>query len=178
MGGELVQAIIANLAQLLPWRIVMSYNVAVRWTWGAKPKALGPGFHWAWWFVHHIQQVSAVEEVINLAPQSVTTADDKCVVFSCNLGLKVTDPVAHVCNVHDFANSSRDLAMTHLSKRVRAMTYAELTTGLDALEQSLRGTMSTQWKDWGTVCTRVGFTDFAHTRAPIRLFTDQPVRIG
>lgn len=178
MGGELVQAILANLAQLLPWRIVFNYNNAVRWTWGRNPKALGPGFKWSWWFIHHIHQVSAVEEVINLAPQSVTTSDGKCVVFSCNIGLRVIDPVAHLCNVHDFANSSRDLAMTHLSKRVRERAYAELVAGLSDLEKSLQGTLSTQWKDWGTQCTRVGFTDFALTRAPIRLFTDQPVRIG
>lgn len=176
MGGEIIQAILANLAQLLPWRIIMSYRMGVRWTWGKNPVKLEPGFHWCWWLMHTVDTVFSVEEVIDLPTQSLVTKDGKTVCFSVNIGLVVRDPVMYYCAVQDFDASTRGLAMTHLAERVRTQDYEDLVRDLKKLEDSLKGTLTTRFKVWGTEVTRVGFTDFVQTRQQIRLFQDQPTK--
>lgn len=172
MGSSLVEIILNNLMALMPFRIVMSYETAVRWRFGKNPKPLDPGFHWCFWIIHQVEAVPAVEDVFNLPTQSVVTADGQTICFSANIGIRVTDPVAHFCNVQDFKASTEGLAMTHLAQRVRSARYEDLVADLKALETSLRGTLETRLRKWGTEVTSVGFTDFVPTRQQMRLFQD------
>lgn len=171
--SSIVEIILRNLMQLMPFRVVMSYEAGVRWTLGKNPKPLAPGFHWCVWIVHQIETVLTVEEVINLPTQSVITADGQPVCFSANIGRRVTDPVAHFGAVQDFDASTEGLAMTHLAQRVRSLSYAELCADLAALERSLKGTLATRYAKWGAEVTSVGFTDFVLVRHQFRLFQDR-----
>ena len=60
--------------------------------------------------------------------------------------------------------------MAHLAKRVREKELAELITDLKKLEDSLEGTLTTQFKNWGTEVEWVGFTDFAEVPTQFRVF--------
>lgn len=168
-----------NLAKLLPFRIIFSYQRGVRWTWGTNPKPLKPGFAWAWWVMHSVTQFSVVERVIRLETQSVLTKkteteSERSVCFAVNVGIEIDNPVANANAVHDFDDSLRDLAMSHLAERVRAKTFSELATegGLKDLETSLKGTLTTRLTKWGAIVTHVGFTNFVPVEHQVRLFQD------
>lgn len=172
-GASIVEIILQNLMELMPFRIVMSYQWGVRWTWGQNPEWKNPGFHWCVPLMHTFDMTSATEEVIDLPTQTVTTKDGKQVSFSCNVGIKIVDPVAHYCNVHDFDHSVIALAMNHLARRVRDGDYEALRVDLASLEKSLVNTLETKLKRWGAEVTTVGFTDFVLTRQ-FRFFQDKP----
>jgi regulator of protease activity HflC (stomatin/prohibitin superfamily) len=170
---NIVQIILENLAQLLPFQIIMSYQHGVRWTFGIKPTALPPGFRWRVPGVHRISTVGNVPEVIDLTTQTVVTSDGKTITFGANMGYVVEDPVKHFCEVYNFTDSVRALAAIHLSVRVREKSSTELDAeSLKKLEASLTNTLTTRLSDWGTRVTHVGFTDFAITRPPIRIYQD------
>lgn len=172
MIDGLVDALFQNFMELMPFYIVHSYESSVRWTWGKKPRELGPGIHLRCYLMHSVQTVITVDDVIALPTQSVITKDEKLVCFKASFGYRVKDPVAHLCNVTDFIDSTREIAMQHLAKRVREKTLAEMVEDLNTLEKSLRGTLETKFKDWGTEITMVGFTDFAEVPTQVRLFQD------
>lgn len=174
MDTSIVEIILQNLMELMPFRIIMSYQKGVRWTMGQNPKELAPGFHWCLPLRHSVEIVSCAEEFQNLPTQSVTTQDGKQICFSANIGYRITDAVAYFCEVQDFDKAVSALAMTHLAERVREKDYAWLVANQRDLERSLRGTLETRLKVWGAEVTKVGFTDYVQARQ-FRLFQDAMV---
>jgi regulator of protease activity HflC (stomatin/prohibitin superfamily) len=174
MGTTVVEHIFANIEKLLPFQIIKEYERGVRFTLGRNPKELKPGPHWRLPMIHFILAYDVVDEVMNLPTQSVITKDNKPVCFSVNIAFRIADVVQHACNVQDFNESTAGAAMTHLSKRVRESTLEELEKpeGLKKLEDSLRGTLTTKMKRWGTEVIDVGFTDFVPVPRALRLFMD------
>ena len=174
IGGTLVEHVFANLQSLLPFRILKSYEEGVRWTLGKNPKRMTPGPHWCVPLWHSMNVHDIVDETLNLPTQSVVTKDGKPVCFSVNITFRIADVVAHDCNVQDFMESTAGAAMIHLSKQVRRKTLDELMApeALTKIEDSLRGTLTTKMKRWGTEIIDVGFTDFVPVPRAMRLFLD------
>lgn len=171
---NLVEAVLNNLMDLMPFVIIKSYEEGVRWTLGRKPVRLEAGFHPRIWLIHSTEVMAIVDDVIWLPTQSVITKDEKLVCFRASIGYRVKDVVKHFCNVQDFVESTKVLGMQHLARNVREKTLAELVQpeNIRKLEKSLEGTLETKFKDWGTEIFSVGFTDFAEVPTQIRLFQD------
>jgi regulator of protease activity HflC (stomatin/prohibitin superfamily) len=174
--GTFVEAILNNIMSLLPFLVIKTYQRGVRWTLGKRPVELLPGFHWKVWLIHEVEVFDVADEVMDLPVQSVITSDEKLVCFSVNIGFRIVDVVKHATSVQDFIDSTKGLAMTHLSKRVRAKTLKELIADLNDLEKSLEGTLTTRMKAWGTEVFSVGFTDFAEVPQQIRVFMEDGSR--
>lgn len=173
MGETFITVVFNNLMALMPFVIVRSYQMGVRWTVGRNPKPLKAGPHWKVWLVHQIEISDVTDEFIELPIQSVITKDKKLVCFSANIGYRIKDVVAHWQNVQDFVASTHGAAMTHLAARVRELDLADLESDLKKLEASLKGTLTTRFRDWGTEVFSVGFTNFAEVPRQYRFFTDQ-----
>lgn len=172
MLDSLVESILNNIARLMPFVIVHSYERGVRWTLGRNPVELQPGFRMRAWLVHSVESIVVVDDVITTPIQSVITKDEKLVCFRASIGYRIVDVVRHATEVTDFETSTIATAQRHLAKRVRDITLADLTTDLKKLEDSLRGTLTTKFKDWGTEVFDIGFVDFAEVPTQVRLFGD------
>jgi regulator of protease activity HflC (stomatin/prohibitin superfamily) len=172
MAETFVGIIFQNLLALFPFVIIRSYQRGVRWQFGKNPIELKPGFHLKLWLYHQIEITNVVDEVVELPVQSVITADEKLVCFSVNIGFRIVDVVSHWGSVQDFHESTAGLAMTHLAEKVRAQKLSDLVADLKSVERSLKGTLTTKFRDWGTEVFSVGFTNFAEVPQQIRLFTD------
>lgn len=171
---NLVQWIWDMLNTFAPWIIIKSYERGCRWTLGKNPQVVGPGFVWNIWVVHEIETVSVVPQYIKLPVQSVTTSDGEPVCFSVGIGFQVEDPVQHFCNVTDFDESLSTISEIHLAKRVREQSYKETSdekvSGLKELESSLKNTLTTKVRNWGTRIIEVGFSNFSHVNLQFRGF--------
>jgi len=173
-----IQIFLDNIAQLMPFEVIMSYHHGVRWTFGKNPKPLKPGIHWRIMGIHKISTVGNVPEVIDLPTQSVTTPSGKSLTFSANIGYIVTDPVAHFCNVYNFEQSLRGAAAIHLSQAVRLKNLSDVRPEqLAAMEDELRESLTKTLGGWGTAITHVGFTDFVQTRPALRLYVDPATKV-
>lgn len=174
IGTTVVEHVFANLQALMPFRILKSFQQGVRWTWGKNPKPLGPGPHLCLPVLHSMSVHDVVDEVLNLPTQSVVTKDGHPICFSVNIAFRIADIVAHECNVQDFIESTAGAAMTHLSKQMRKKTLDELMApdALTKMEDSLKGTLTTKMRRWGTEIIDVGFTDFVPRPRALRLFLD------
>lgn len=170
-GTTLIGWLGDNLAALVPFRIVRSYQRAVRFWMGNPGPELGPGF---WWIVPGLLTIEVVDtraDTSNLPTQSVTTKDGRAVTFSANVEFEIVDAAAYVTGVQQFDFSLTNVAMSHLAKRVRAWTWDELVTEQRALELSLRDTMTTRAKRWGVQINDVGLTDLTCAKT-LRFYGD------
>lgn len=177
MLDNFVDAIISNLADLMPFVVVHSYEEGVRWTWGRNPLPLAPGIHRRDWIRHSTEVLGVCDDTLTLPVQCIITKDEKSVCFRVVVGYRVKDIVKHCCNVQDFVESTKALAMGHLAARVREEPLSKLIEDLSKLEKSLKGTLETKFKDWGTEVFMVSFVDFIEAPQSIRLFQDAKIVI-
>lgn len=173
-----IDAIITNLKALVtllsPVRVIRSYQRGVVFRKGIPHRVMQPGWNWCWPLMFEVVEAVGVnEETRNLLSQSVTTSDDVSATFSVNLVFIITDATKYYTEVYSFEQSIDAVAMTHLHKRARALTWAELRSDeqLTKLEASLKGTLTTRVQKWGAEIVSVGFTDMVRTRQ-FRLFGD------
>lgn len=173
MLDNLVDALLNNLMALMPFVVIKNYQRGCRWKFGKNPEELQPGFHWRIYLYHEIEVMTVVQDAFNCSTQSVVTKDNKLVCFKVGFTYVITDVVKHYCNVNEFANSLIVMSKMHLAKKVRALTLEELTEDLTKLEASLKNTLTTKLKDWGTEVTEVGFVDFAEVPTQLRIFNEK-----
>lgn len=172
-----LQLLAQYITELLPWRVTAAYEWGVRSARGRRPDTpLETGFHICIPGYHTYHEVPRTPQVIKLGKQSMITKDGVCIVFSANVVIQVVEPIAHFFEVHDFDEAMKDIAMQHLGDRVHALTYKQedgAPVDLDAsLLRSLRTTLETRLRDWGTKVLSVGFVDFVPTEHQVRLFQD------
>lgn len=173
-GTTLIGWLGDNLAAMVPFRVVRSYQRAVRFWLGRPGPALEAGIWWAIPGLLTIEIVDTRADTTNLPTQTVTTQDGKSVTFSANVEFEIVDPVAYLTGVQQFDFSLTNIAMSHLAKRVRAWTWNELVAEQRALELSLRDTMTTRAKKWGVQVNDVGLTDLTPAKT-IRFYGDSPI---
>lgn len=163
-----LDTILSRLAELWPWSRVKPWQMGVRSSFvpfgTVRVTVLGPGIARSipWFDTLEIRDVQ--EDSWNLPTQSVTTQDDVAVSLSANFVFEIEDIKASVFNVREFTSSLQDLAMMHLSERIREMNWTELRGGQKELERSLKGTLETRAKKWGVSISRVGITDLVKAR--------------
>lgn len=179
MGASWIDSLLERLKAAWPWKRVRPWEKAVRisyWPWLKEPKIelLDPGVAREFWFFQEVQEVSVVEQVIMLKPQSVTTKDDVSVTFEATITYEVIDPEAHITKVHNPDESLVNRAMMHLSDRIRHVDWAYLRDHQKGLERSLRRTLTTQVTPWGIKVKNVGLTGIVRARQ-YRVYTDSSV---
>jgi regulator of protease activity HflC (stomatin/prohibitin superfamily) len=170
-----IDAILSRIADLWPFVRIQAWQIGVRTTYipfkGVRVEAIGPGPRRCLWWFESVIVVNVQERGVNLLTQSLTTADDVAVCLAANFTFEVEDAMKATLNVHDYADSLEDLAMMHLSERIREWKWDELRAGQKELERSLKGTLTTRAKDWGVKILRVGLTDLVKARQ-YRFFGD------
>jgi regulator of protease activity HflC (stomatin/prohibitin superfamily) len=163
--GELFARVLDNLRELWPCKIIRSYQRGIRFKNGVvHEEQLVPGLYWFIPFFWAIEEVSVVEDVLDLPTQSITTADGKMVSFSANVSFEVTDAVLLYTQVQDFEQNLSRIACGHLAMRVREWRWDELQESQKKLEASLRDTLTTRVKGWGCRIIECRLTDLVQAR--------------
>ncbi len=173
MGGFL-EILAQYVMDLLPWRVTSDFEWGVRSPLGRRPrKPLDTGLHVFIPGYHQYWEVPKTQQVKPLRTQSMITKNGVAVVFAANATIRVVDPIAHIFDVHNFDEAMEDAAMQHLASRVHEIEVtSDEPTDLSKLERSLKGTLETRIKAWGTEVDSVGFTNFVPTQHQVRLFQD------
>ena len=171
MTGTLLEAVFNNVQQLLPCRIVHSYEHGVLFTLGRDVKELMPGLHWFVPFFQSIEIINVAPEVRNLVTQTVTTKDGHSVTLSANICYCIVDARASFTRIQDFDSSLESYAMVHLARSVSRLTMLQLKRERALVERNLARALSKRVKPWGAKIEWVGLTDLTEAKA-YRLFGD------
>ena len=171
MNTTVVEAVLNNVATLLPFRMVHSYERGVRFRWGKDIAELSPGLHFFVPGIESIREVNVAPETRDLPTQSTYTKDGKNVTFSGNVCYRIVDARKMYVGVQDFDEALVAFAMVHLAERIGSRTLAALRKDRETLDVEIAETLSEKVAEWGATIEWVGLTDLAETRA-YRLFGD------
>ena len=123
---NVVEAVINNLATLLPLRMVHQYERGVKFRMGRDIAELPPGLHFFWPGFESIELVHVVPETKNLPTQSAYTKDGKAITFSGNVCYRITDARKMYVSVQEFDHAMVAFAMVHLAEQIAGRTLAAL----------------------------------------------------
>lgn len=155
-----------------PFRFVRTGWQAVVFRLGvAEAAPRGPGWVWLWPGFWQYEAQPVTLRWIDLPPQSVTTKDGKVLAISANIGYRVDNLRAALCEVDDYELSMARLATGHIHGRVGGWTYAEVMDTRRDLETSVLGTLRTRAAPWGLTVEDVRLTDCTPTKV-YRLFNE------
>jgi regulator of protease activity HflC (stomatin/prohibitin superfamily) len=135
--------------------VIRQYQRGVIETFGKFTRAADPGLTVVVPFIQRIIFVDMRETVLDVAPQTVITADNATLTVDAVIYFEVTDPFRNVYNVTDFRLAAVKLAQTNLRNIIGEMQIDEALVSRERINAQLRQIMDDATDKWGVRVTRV-----------------------
>ena len=152
------------LTQIPPVSLVFPNEGGVFLRGGKLRRVVGPGFYWKIPWYDRIMKVRVVDQVINLATQTVECADGVIRSFGLTIRYEISYPDRAILNVLDYDDGLQNLAMSTLASFVSRSS----ALGYDAICGEILEVLQTETEEWGLEVNDVGLTDLCRNRV-IRL---------
>ncbi|MEM9034082.1 MAG: SPFH domain-containing protein [Actinomycetota bacterium] len=114
-----------------------------------------PGFHFIFPFIDTMRLVDMREQVVDVPPQEVITADNVVVSVDAVVYYEATDPQRLVYNVADFFTAITKLAQTNLRNLIGDLELDKALTSRDTINTQLREVLDDATDKWGVRVVRV-----------------------
>jgi regulator of protease activity HflC (stomatin/prohibitin superfamily) len=114
-----------------------------------------PGFNLILPFIETMQLIDMREQVVDVPPQEVITADNVVVSVDAVVYYEATDPQRLVYNVADFFTAITKLAQTNLRNLIGDLELDTALTSRDTINTQLREVLDDATDKWGVRVVRV-----------------------
>ena len=135
--------------------VVKQYQRGLVETFRKYSRTADPGLTMVVPFMQSITFVDMRETVLEVAPQTVISADNATLTVDAVIYFEVTDPVRNVYNVVDFRLAAIKLAQTNLRNIIGEMQLDEALVSRERINAQLRQIMDDATDKWGVRVTRV-----------------------
>ncbi len=136
-------------------KIVNPYQKGVKERLGKYRETLEPGLRIIVPFIDKIRIIDMREQVIDVPPQEVITADNVVVSVDAVVYYEPTDPQRLTYNVANFIMAITKLAQTNLRNVVGDMQLDQALTSRDTINHGLRDILDDATDKWGVRVVRV-----------------------
>lgn len=136
-------------------KIVQPFQRGVQERLGKYRETLDPGLQVIVPFVDKIRLVDLREQVVDVPPQEVITADNVVVSVDAVIYYEPTDPQRLVYNVANFILAVTKLAQTNLRNVVGDMQLDQALTSRDTINHGMRDILDDATDKWGVRVVRV-----------------------
>ena len=152
----IVAVAIVGLAVLVSAvKIVRPYQRGLVERLGKYKDTREPGLQLILPFMETMQLVDMREQVVDVPPQEVITADNVVVSVDAVVYYEATDPQRLVYNVADFFTAITKLAQTNLRNLIGDMELDKALTSRDTINTQLREVLDDATDKWGVRVVRV-----------------------
>ncbi len=151
--GVLALVLIVFVANAL--KIILPYQKGVVERLGKYQRTLSSGLVIIMPFIEKVKKVDMREQVVDVPPQEVITADNVAVTMDAIVYYEATDPVKLLYNVANFYAASTKLAQTNLRNIVGEMTLDNSLTSRELINTRLREILDDATDRWGVRIVRV-----------------------
>jgi regulator of protease activity HflC (stomatin/prohibitin superfamily) len=136
-------------------KIVRPYQRGLVERLGRYKTTKDPGFNLILPFIETMQLVDMREQVVDVPPQEVITADNVVVSVDAVVYYEATDPQRLVYNVADFFTAITKLAQTNLRNLIGDLELDKALTSRDTINTQLREVLDDATDKWGVRVVRV-----------------------
>ncbi len=150
-----VIAIIGLAALVASVKIVRPYQRGLIERLGKYKTTRDPGLTLIVPFIETMQLIDMREQVVDVPPQEVITADNVVVSVDAVVYYEATDPQRLVYNVADFFTAITKLAQTNLRNLIGDMELDKALTSRDTINTQLREVLDDATDKWGVRVVRV-----------------------
>ncbi len=151
----IVIAIIGLAALIAAVKIVRPYQRGLVERLGKYKTTKDPGLTLIVPFVETMQLIDMREQVVDVPPQEVITADNVVVSVDAVVYYEATDPQRLVYNVADFFTAITKLAQTNLRNLIGDLELDKALTSRDTINTQLREVLDDATDKWGVRVVRV-----------------------
>jgi regulator of protease activity HflC (stomatin/prohibitin superfamily) len=150
--------------------IIEPTDKAVKVFLGKYVKVVGPGWYIIWPIIHRMIRRVVITQVVDLAPQTVTTQDGHGLVVSGAIRYHVVDARKAILNVEDLDKALSTLALGVILDYMHTRTLTD-SFDIESVKKELRRALAKEAEDWGIKLEKVYLTDCGKVRS-LRLFGD------
>jgi len=122
---------------------------------GKYKKTAEQGFHWIIPIIDKIVKVNVTENMVDVEPQKIITADDLNALVDAVVYFRVIDPKKAIYNAQNYKRQITSLARTTLRDIIGKMTLTEANSKRDNLNETLERELDKQTDAWGIDVIRV-----------------------
>ena len=150
-----VVAIVGIAVLVAAVKIVRPYQRGLVERLGKYKTTEEPGLRLILPFIETMQLIDMREQVVDVPPQEVITADNVVVSVDAVVYYEATDPQRLVYNVADFFTAITKLAQTNLRNLIGDMELDKALTSRDTINTQLREVLDDATDKWGVRVVRV-----------------------
>lgn len=147
--------LIAIAALAFSVRVIKQYEKGLVIRLGRYDHTVDAGLVFLIPFIDSLIRVDMREQLINVLPQSVITADNVVVTVDAVIYYKVVDPVKAEFEISNFNFAATTLAQTNLRNLIGDKQLDETLTARDIINTSLREVLDEATNPWGVKVTKV-----------------------
>jgi len=136
-------------------KIVRPYQRGLVERLGKYKTTRNPGLNLILPFIETMQLIDMREQVVDVPPQEVITADNVVVSVDAVVYYEATDPQRLVYNVADFFTAITKLAQTNLRNLIGDLELDRALTSRDTINTQLRDVLDDATDKWGVRVVRV-----------------------
>jgi regulator of protease activity HflC (stomatin/prohibitin superfamily) len=151
----IVIAIVGLAALVAAVKIVRPYQRGLVERLGKYKTTKEPGLTLIVPFIETMQLIDMREQVVDVPPQEVITADNVVVSVDAVVYYEATDPQRLVYNVADFFTAITKLAQTNLRNLIGDLELDKALTSRDTINTQLREVLDDATDKWGVRVVRV-----------------------
>ena len=148
-------ALIGILVLVGAVKIVRPYQRGLVERLGKYKTTRSPGLNLILPFIETMQLIDMREQVVDIPPQEVITADNVVVSVDAVAYYEATDPQRLVYNVADFFTAITKLAQTNLRNLIGDLELDRALTSRDTINSQLREVLDDATDKWGVRVVRV-----------------------
>jgi membrane protease subunit HflC len=171
MFDKLIDFILNQIKNIIPFVIIFQFQNGVRYTFGRKSKVLKPGIHFKFPYVQTVLSDNVVDTTMVLPAQSVITSDGKELIVKGVVGFSIENIEDFYNKVYDTRSAISDKTCIIIRNTISVNEFETCITNVGGINDALTEDTQSEVAQYGIKINFVALIDLTESPS-FRLFNE------